>query len=806
MAIGAEKSAETASAVTAPAPAHTVQGTKEERMKDNRLLGGGVAAALALVLMAGLVVAQTPAGSSLGTAFTYQGQLRSNGVPYTGTCDLRFELYDDADGGSQIGPTQTTTGVSVTDGYLTVELDFGSGAFSGDARWLNIEVCCPAGGCTYVPLTPRQALTPAPYALALPGLWTQQNDTSPNLIGGYGGNTVGDGIVGATIGGGGQSGYPNQVNADFATVGGGEGNTANGHSATVGGGTMNHADALTTTICGGTLNTAYANLATIAGGYGNAVSGQYGAIGGGQANSIALFEYSAIGGGMSNTVTGAHSVIGGGQSNTISSDHATVGGGQDNSAGAGYATVGGGHANSASSLDSTIGGGAFNSASGGGGAIGGGWDNVAGGAFSVVGGGRGNSASADFATIGGGGRWNSNLPESANRVTDNYGTVGGGTWNRAGDDDDNPANALYATVGGGWHNFASGIDATVGGGVYNSASADDAAIGGGSENVASGPAATIGGGSSNLASGFEATVGGGATNVAGSYSATVGGGTSNVANGSYATIGGGYNNVASGTYATVSGGMDNTASGFAATVPGGGNNLAQGEFSFAAGQRAKANQNGCFVWGDHSDLDITCDIADRWVARASGGVYFYTWPNLNDGVYVSAGGNSWNGISDRATKENLFPADGQAILEKLASLPVQEYNLKSQDPSIRHVGLMAQDFATFGYGESDKAINMQDADGVAMAAIQALYAQNQALAAQNAGQQQQIDALKADNADLNARLTALEQVVRGGKPAQTDSRLPVPWLLAGGLVVAGGAIASCNRLAAQQRRPGGGTR
>lgn len=700
-------------------------------MKSNRLLGSGAAAALALLLMAWLVAAQTPASSPVGTGFTYQGQLRSNGAPYTGMCDLRFELYDAPSGGSQIGPTQTKTGISLTDGYLTVELDFGSGAFGGDARWLSIEVCCPAGNCTYTPLTPRQALTPAPYALALPGLWTQQNDTSPNLIGGYAGNTVGDGIVGATIGGGGQSGYPNQVNADLATVSGGEGNTANGHSATVGGGTMNHADALTTTIGGGTLNTAYANLATIAGGYGNAVSGQYGAIGGGQANTIALFEYATIGGGMSNTITGPYSIIGGGEHNTITSDHATVGGGQDNSAGAGYATVGGGHANSASSLDTTIGGGAFNSASGGGGAIGGGWDNVASGAFSVVGGGRGNSVSADFATIGGGGRWNPDNPATANRVTDSYGTVAGGAWNRAGDDDGDPNNASYATVGGGFQNTAGSWFDTVGGGYQNAASGGGGAIGGGSLNVASGQDAT---------------------------------------------------------------------------VPGGHGNIAQGAMSFAAGTRAKANNQGCFVWGDGTDLDVTCNVTNRWVARASGGVYFYTWPDLTTGVYVSAGGNSWNGVSDRATKENFSPADGQAILEKLASLSVQEYNLKSQDPSIRHIGLVAQDFAAFGYGESDKAINMQDADGVAMAAIQALHAQNQALAAQNAGQQQQIDVLTTDNADLNARLTALEQAVQGGRPAETGSRLPVPWLATGGLVVALGAIASCNRLAARQRRPRGGTR
>ena len=45
-----------------------------------------------------------------------------------------------------------------------------------------------------------------------------------------------------------------------------------------------------------------------------------------------------------------------------------------------------------------------------------------------------------------------------------------------------------------------------------------------------------------------------------------------------------------------------------------------------------------------------------------------------------------------------------------------------QDDSIRHLGPVAQDFyAAFGLGESELAINMQDADGVAFASIQGLY-------------------------------------------------------------------------------------
>ena len=87
--------------------------------------------------------------------------------------------------------------------------------------------------------------------------------------------------------------------------------------------------------------------------------------------------------------------------------------------------------------------------------------------------------------------------------------------------------------------------------------------------------------------------------------------------------------------------------------------------------------------------------------------------------YVS--GSSWNSRSDRATKENFTPVDKRAILNQVAVMPLQECNLKSQDPSIPRIGPVAQTFAAFGYGETHKATNMKDADGIALAAIQGHY-------------------------------------------------------------------------------------
>jgi hypothetical protein len=238
-----------------------------------------------------------------------------------------------------------------------------------------------------------------------------------------------------------------------------------------------------------------------------------------------------------------------------------------------------------------------------------------------------------------------------------------------------------------------------------------------------------------------------------------------------ATVGGGEANIAGNDISTVSGGLNNWARGHGAMVPGGTGNRAVGDYSFTAGFFAQASNDGCFVWGDYTSGTLICDVNNRWMARASGGVYFYTNSALSSGMYISAGGNSWNGISDRAVKENFSPADGQALLQTLASLPVQEYNLKSQDPAIRHIGLVAQDFAAFGYGESDLAINMQDADGVALAAIQGLY--------------QRVQTLEAENDELEARLAALEAGRGAGAPS---ARLPGGWLLLGGGVAAAGVV------------------
>lgn len=106
---------------------------------------------------------------------------------------------------------------------------------------------------------------------------------------------------------------------------------------------------------------------------------------------------------------------------------------------------------------------------------------------------------------------------------------------------------------------------------------------------------------------------------------------------------------------------------------------------------------------------------------------------------------SYRFYSDRQMKENFLPVDQQEILTQIAKLPIQTWNYKHQ-PQCRHIGPMAQDFTSaFGVGDSDQQIHPVDANGVTLAAIQALYKLLQEKDAQ-------IAALRADLAALQQRI------------------------------------------------------
>lgn len=84
-------------------------------------------------------------------------------------------------------------------------------------------------------------------------------------------------------------------------------------------------------------------------------------------------------------------------------------------------------------------------------------------------------------------------------------------------------------------------------------------------------------------------------------------------------------------------------------------------------------------------------------------------------------------------------------------MPVSTWSYKTDDPSVRHLGPMAQDFySAFGLGDTDRGYYSVDAHGVTLAAIKALAAQVQA-------QDARIEALERENRELRERLACGKQ-------------------------------------------------
>lgn len=129
------------------------------------------------VVISGLLMGGAPAAlgqTPASTAFTYQGQLGNNGSVLNGTADFQFTLFDAQAGGNVVGATIPVNGVAVADGLFTVPLDFGAASFNGQALWLEIAVRSPAGSGAFMTLSPRQALTGAPFSLATRGINVDQ--------------------------------------------------------------------------------------------------------------------------------------------------------------------------------------------------------------------------------------------------------------------------------------------------------------------------------------------------------------------------------------------------------------------------------------------------------------------------------------------------------------------------------------------------------------------------------------------------------------------------------------------------------
>ena len=197
-----------------------------------------VIAASVAVIAAG-ALAQTP----LGSAFTYQGELRQSGTPAAGPADFRFRLYTAVAAGGQIGGEVVLNGATLSGGRFAAALDFGAAAFGSEARWLEIDVRVPAGSGSYVTLTPRQRVTPAPAARYAAESGSAINATQLNGQGSsfyQNASNLTSGTIGASLLGG---AYTNAVTFGHASnsfAGSGSGLTAL-NASNVGSGTLTDA-------------------------------------------------------------------------------------------------------------------------------------------------------------------------------------------------------------------------------------------------------------------------------------------------------------------------------------------------------------------------------------------------------------------------------------------------------------------------------------------------------------------------------------------------------------------------------------
>ncbi len=548
--------------------------------------------------------------------------------------------------------------------------------------------------------------------------------------------------------------------AIFANISGGSDNWAFGRVSHIGGGYYNHTSTRPgpcysgEVISGGYWNATNNHLAVIGGGRKNEVNGFAGTIAGGD-SCLIMPDYCAIGGGFFNHIGGLGAIMG---------PYSTISGGDSNSITLGaYQTIGGGLFNQGINPLATIAGGDSSIATHWA-TVGGGHRNQALNDYAVVSGGRLNQATAFSTTVGGG---------SANTASGDTSTVGGGSSNNA--------TVALATIAGGATNsvLTGGFAGAIGGGVRNVVSGFEGAVAGGEGNMANGTLAAVGGGSTNVVQGDTSVISGGYANTVDASAATLGGGEANIisANGSGAVIAGGRANTIDNATGFIGGGTGNSIPFVAgvgnATIPGGSENIAAGNNAFAAGTKAHAIDDCSFVWND-----CCMDAAgvavqpfhsfgpNSFNARAMGGFYFMTScadtifdaTQTGIGAYIDVGGGAWINTSDSASKRNIRIADDDGILRQVAKLPVYRWSYKTQDPSIEHIGPMAQDFhAQFKVGGSERGISTIDPGGVSLAAIKALYRTQKELVKKTEELQRTTQRLSEKEAEIDALKKELEQ-------------------------------------------------
>jgi hypothetical protein len=334
-----------------------------------------------------------------------------------------------------------------------------------------------------------------------------------------------------------------------------------------------------------------------------------------------------------------------------------------------------------------------------------------------------------------------------------YCTVGGGTANNA--------YFSYSTVGGGEGNCAFGYGSSVGGGISDTTRSFYGGIASGYANIAGGTnpidtAAFVGGGRFNAAKGSNSTICGGANNNA-AISAFVGGGTMNSAVGLNSMIGGGTLNMASGFGSTICGGTGNMTNGDYSSILGGlwDTLYSAANYSLAFGRSVYVSTGYRFyIYNSEFPgcLGLNRDSRDGGTTFP---IHVGTNSSNGNGAYLTPTG-TWTNGSSRTFKENFISFDGGELLSKISNLSVTTYNYKNSTE--KHVGPVAEEFVgAFDVGvirendgkRDDQYLAASDVAGVALAGVQELFKQNQALKAEN-------ENMKTMIANLEGRMAELE--------------------------------------------------
>ena len=224
---------------------------------------------------------------------------------------------------------------------------------------------------------------------------------------------------------------------------------------------------------------------------------------------------------------------------------------------------------------------------------------------------------------------------------------------------------------------------------------------------------------------------------------------------------------ASGEYAIAMG--FNTAASARSAIAVGGSATASGEGSLALGSNANTNgKEGAIVISDRSatagyPVELMAQSDNQFVVRAQ-----RIWLGRHSGVTSTAGrfietttggylsnGGAWVNSSDSTRKHRWEDVDGESVLTRIAGMPVRTWSYREEDDSVRHMGPTAQEFrAAFGLGDTDKAIATVDADGVSLAAIQALIQRTAELRRDNAELRASVESLRNELEHLRALLGA----------------------------------------------------